>query len=80
MLLVAGVLTADCARAQSDAEPKALNQRVIVLYNAGKHGEAIPLAERYAEAIKVGHGADHPTSKSNPQGSLSGTAVMPNFA
>jgi len=35
------------ARTQSDAELKALNQRVIELYRAGKYGEAVPFAEHY---------------------------------
>ena len=50
VLLVAAVVTAGSARAQSDAELKSLNQRVVELYSAGKYREAIPLAERYAKA------------------------------
>jgi CHAT domain-containing protein len=38
------------AQSPSDAELKAMNSRVIELYRAGKYGEAIPLAERYAAA------------------------------
>jgi len=60
VLLVAGVLPAGSACAQSDAELKALNQRVIELHRAGKYREAIPLAERYAKAVKARHGPDHP--------------------
>ena len=57
---IAGALAAGSATAQSDEALKALNQRLIELYKAGKFGEAIPVAERYAEATKVRHGAEHP--------------------
>jgi hypothetical protein len=59
-LLVSGAVTVGSARAQSDAERNALNQRVSELYRAGKYNEAVPLAEQYAEAMKASHGADHP--------------------
>jgi hypothetical protein len=42
---------AGLATAQTD-DAEAMNQRVIELYNAGKYGEAIPVAERYVEAMK----------------------------
>src|SRR5262245_37994418 len=58
-LLLAVVSVASPAYAQSDTELLALNKRVIELYHAGKYGEAIPLAERYAEAMKL-RGADRP--------------------
>ena len=49
-LVIAGIIaTAGSVCAQSDVELKALNQRVLELYQAGKYAEAIPLAERYAE-------------------------------
>jgi CHAT domain-containing protein/tetratricopeptide (TPR) repeat protein len=60
VLLIAGVLTAGSACAQSDAELKALNQRVLELYHAGKYTEAIPLAERYAKTVQARHGPDDP--------------------
>ena len=59
-VVLAGAMgAAGSARAQSDEELKALNEQVVALYNAGKYTEAIPLAERYAEAIKSRHGEDH---------------------
>jgi len=49
MLLLEMVLLAPTfAQAPSDAELKALKNRVILLYQTGKYTEAIPLAERYA--------------------------------
>src|SRR5215467_8131528 len=60
VLLMAGAMSPGSARAESDAELKALNQRAIELHRAGKYREAIPLAERYAEAMKARHGPDHP--------------------
>ena len=45
-------------RAQTVDELKALNQRVVELYQAGKYAEAIPLAERYAEGMKTRYGQD----------------------
>jgi len=47
VLLIAVIVAEGSARAQSDAELKALNQRVIELYRAGKYGEAVPFAEHY---------------------------------
>ena len=58
VVLIAAVIVA--ARAQSDTELKSLNQRVIELYRAGKDGEAVPFAERYADAMKARHGPDRP--------------------
>src|SRR5262249_28723492 len=48
------------AQSQIDPEPKALNAQVIELHRAGRFAEAIPLAERYAEAMKARHGVDRP--------------------
>jgi tetratricopeptide (TPR) repeat protein len=59
-VLLTGAVTAASVRAQSDADLEALNQRVIELYGAGRYSEAIPLAERYAEAMKVWQGSDRP--------------------
>ena len=60
LLLIAVIVAEGSARVQSDAELKALNQRAIELYRAGKYGEAVPFAERYAEAMKARHGPDRP--------------------
>src|SRR5215469_9368134 len=60
LLLIAVIVAEGSARAQSDSELKALNQRVIELYRAGKYGEAVPFAERYAEGMKARHGPDRP--------------------
>jgi len=38
---------------RSDAKLKALNERTIELYNAGKTAEAIPLAEEYLKMVEV---------------------------
>jgi Tetratricopeptide repeat len=59
-VLVGALGVASLALAQSDAELEALNRQVISLSNAGKTAEAIPIAERYAEAIKARHGPEHP--------------------
>jgi len=59
-LLVGMIAAEGSAHAQSDADMNALNQRVIELYRAGRYGEAIPFAERFAEAMKARHGSDHP--------------------
>jgi CHAT domain-containing protein/Tfp pilus assembly protein PilF len=59
-LLVAELAATGSVRAQSDDELRALNLRVIELDKAGKYAEAIPLVERYAEAMKARHGPDHP--------------------
>ena len=40
------------AQSPSDASLEALNARVTELYKAGKYGDAIPLAEQYAAAVK----------------------------
>ncbi len=44
------------AQSPSDAELKALNARVIALYQAGKYDDAIPLAEQLAAATKARYG------------------------
>ena len=45
---------------QSDAELKALNERVRELYQAGRPGEAIPLAEKSLQLTRSQKGQDHP--------------------
>jgi tetratricopeptide (TPR) repeat protein len=64
MALVCGLLVAmgpapSPAQVQSDPELTALNTQVIELYRTGKFNEAIPLAQRYAEAMKARHGSEH---------------------
>jgi tetratricopeptide (TPR) repeat protein len=62
--------------AQSDTELEALNQRVTELYRAGKYAEAIPLAERYAAAMKARYGPERPeyaTALNNLAGLLKDT-------
>lgn len=64
LALVCGLLVAmgpapSPAQVQSDPELTALNTQVIELYRAGKFNEAIPLAQRYAEAMKSRHGSEH---------------------
>jgi tetratricopeptide (TPR) repeat protein len=64
LALVCGLLVAmgpapSRAQVQSDPELTALNTQVIELYRAGKFTEAIPLAQRYAEAMKARHGSEH---------------------
>ena len=49
----------DSARARP-GDPKALASRVSKLYLAGKYREAMPLARRYAEAMKLRYGIDRP--------------------
>jgi tetratricopeptide (TPR) repeat protein len=58
LLLVAGIATAGSALAQSD-NLAALNQRINQMYNAGKYGEAIPLAEKSLELTRSLKGQDH---------------------
>jgi len=62
MVLAAGALClAATVQAQSDAaELKALPSQISTLNSAGKYAEAIPLAERYAEAIRERYGPQHP--------------------
>ena len=60
-LLIVGLMPSP-ASAQSDksnSQLKAINERVLELYRTGKFAEAIPLAERYADAVKARHGARH---------------------
>jgi hypothetical protein len=56
VLLVAELAAAGLVRAQSDDELKALDRALIELYRTQKCGEAIPLAERYVEAMKARRG------------------------
>src|SRR5215510_14266344 len=61
MVLAAGALgTAATVRAQSHDELKALHSRSSTLNSDGKYAEAIPLAERYAEAMRERYGPQHP--------------------
>ena len=60
VLLAGAVGAASPARAQSDAELKALNDQVVALHKAAKYQEAIAVAGRYVEAAKKKHGEDHP--------------------
>jgi len=61
MVLAAGALgTAATVRAQSHDELKALHSRISTLNSDGKYAEAIPLAERYAEAMRERYGPQHP--------------------
>lgn len=48
------------AAAQNGGDVSALNVEVIRLRKAGKFAEAVPIAQRYAEAMKAKHGTDHP--------------------
>jgi tetratricopeptide (TPR) repeat protein len=59
-LIASGALGSRPALAQTETDLKALNRHVTELYQAGKYGEAIPLAERYAEATEALHGPDRP--------------------
>lgn len=58
--LVAGIAIVGSAAAQSDDKLNVLSQHAMELFRAGRYGEALPLAEHYAEAIKARHGEDHP--------------------
>jgi tetratricopeptide (TPR) repeat protein len=61
LVLLAGLIgPARDAAAQSADDIDALNRRVLELYGAGKYAEAIPLARRYADAMKIRRGSDHP--------------------
>ena len=53
---LAAALPPALAQSPSDAGLEALNDRAIALYQAGKYGEAIPLAEQYAEGTKARYG------------------------
>jgi CHAT domain-containing protein/tetratricopeptide (TPR) repeat protein len=50
--LLFGAVTVPPAVAQSDRELGALQQRVLQLEKAGRHAEALPLAERLAELVR----------------------------
>ena len=60
-LLIVGLMPspASAQSDKSDSQLKAINERVLELYRTGKFAEAIPLAERYADAVKARHGARH---------------------
>ena len=57
---IAAVLPPAFAQAPSDADLSALNGRVVALYQAGKYGEAIPLAEQFVAGIKARYGENAP--------------------
>src|SRR5262245_43105956 len=57
--LAVSFATANSAIAQSD-EAEALHKLVIELFQAGKYGEAIPLAERVLAIREKSLGRDHP--------------------
>lgn len=59
-LLISTLLAADHARAQSDDELKAANERIFALYRAGKYAEATPLAEQAAALAERALGPDKP--------------------
>ena len=65
VMVVTGCLLAAPVRAQSD-DPDTLNQRAIELLIAEKFTEALPLAERYAEAMKAQFGAGSPKYANAP--------------
>jgi len=60
LFALAGTLPCALAQSPSDAELEALNNRVISFYRAGKYGDAIPLAERYAAGTKARYGENAP--------------------
>jgi hypothetical protein len=60
VLLVVGMVAAGTVCVQSDAELKALNQRVIELHRARKYHEAIPIAEELVTATRKRDGEEHP--------------------
>jgi tetratricopeptide (TPR) repeat protein len=59
VILSLGLICCSTAPAQSD-DLDALYKRVTELYQAGKYAEAVPLAERYAEATKTRYGSEAP--------------------
>ena len=60
VLAVAGILLAACpAYAQTDAELDALYQRGEALYLAGRHAEALPIAEQYRGMTAARFGEEH---------------------
>ncbi|MGO9546570.1 MAG: tetratricopeptide repeat protein [Rhodomicrobium sp.] len=48
------------AQSPSDSELEALNDRALALHEAGKSGEAIPLAKQYVAGTKVRYGVNAP--------------------
>src|SRR5215831_11629029 len=60
LLLLAAIPVGGPPRAQSEVELEALHQRVMELYQAGKYGEALPLAQSVADTVKARRGQDHP--------------------
>ena len=55
-LAIAAVLPPALAQSPSDAELEAIKGRVVALYQTGKYGEAIPLAEQYGADAKARYG------------------------
>ena len=47
------------AGAQSSEDLDAFNRQVQQLYRAGKHTEALPIAEQYVAAARKRHGEEH---------------------
>jgi CHAT domain-containing protein/tetratricopeptide (TPR) repeat protein len=67
-LYAAGALASGPTMAQTQAELEALNRRALELSKAGKYAEAIPLAERFANAVSAKYGPDssqHGTALNN---------------
>src|SRR5262245_5570176 len=48
------------AQSSGDADLKALNERIIALYQVGKYAEALPQAQRYVEETKRRFGVNSP--------------------
>src|SRR5436190_398289 len=59
LLLIAGLLAPKLARAQPSVDLYAINKQVQQLYEAGKHAEALPLAERYVGLARERYGEEH---------------------
>ena len=53
------LLTAAPAYAQHEDGFAALNRQLSELHKAGRYAEAIPIAERYVEAVRKTHGEEH---------------------
>ena len=57
---IALALLPACSQSPRDTELDVMYSRVIELHQAGKYGEAIPLAERYAAATAARYGENDP--------------------
>lgn len=60
LLQIAWSANPDRAHGQSGDELTSLNAKVVQLHQAGKYGEAAPLAERAVALAERLHGTDHP--------------------